>query len=422
MVAGAVVPGVAHATVISGSQTNWDSGAFDVNSQRTNPAPKNLTVSYDDVAGRLVTTLTLDRALSWNEYASVNFAIAKPNSGQGCGRQNGVTTLGTFNGWINQGYGSSGSFYLDASSGYTGELYTGGSQTGAQTYTFTFSGQQAFTRQPFKCVVSPNVNANQSYESDNFCLGSCPAQSQPPVVQPGGAPPAPTGTRGVVNGQTVTLNWDASTFPRFSYFAIRRGTQPDTNAGSWTRLNGNYTSPTVTDNPGPGTFYYYVTQIDTAGNVSARSATVRVVVPAPAASGAGGNPTPVATPTPTPAPAGGSTTNTGNGGGASPITTPVIVSHGDTPVVAAPPSASGQRSISAKQAAKQAKSALRIVFGSRYTKARRFTITCKRNSATKRTCSVAWTAKGRRYKGHVVVRLGASSYSTTVDVRRLKAA
>ena len=94
------------------------------------------------------------------------------------------------------------------------------------------------------------------------------------------APPAPTGVTASVSGEVVTLEWDQSRDPLFSYFAVRRDTQPDPNFNplGWTRLPSNYTTPIARDSPGPGTYYYYVTQVNTRGEISARSATVQVVV------------------------------------------------------------------------------------------------------------------------------------------------
>jgi hypothetical protein len=89
---------------------------------------------------------------------------------------------------------------------------------------------------------------------------------------------APVNVRAIPGDKRVDLDWDDSTDPAFSYFAVRRSTQPDTNSGTWTRLPGNQVVSQVTDTDAAlvngTTYYYYVTAIDTVGNVSERSAVV----------------------------------------------------------------------------------------------------------------------------------------------------
>src|SRR5919199_4068573 len=57
----------------------------------------------------------------------------------------------------------------------------------------------------------------------------------------------PTGLTATVSGSNVNLNWDDNTGTDFSYFAVRRGTQPDPNVGTWTRLAPNYTTSQAVD-------------------------------------------------------------------------------------------------------------------------------------------------------------------------------
>jgi hypothetical protein len=98
----------------------------------------------------------------------------------------------------------------------------------------------------------------------------------------------------------------------------------------------------------------------------------------------------------------------------------VIVIQGQSPVVAAPPSATGQRAVTAAQALRQARTALRLVYKRAFTSGTRFKATCRRSTATRRTCTVSWRYKGYRYSGRVVVRLADSAYSTTVSVKRTR--
>ena len=285
-----------------------------------------------------------------------------------------------------------------------------GTHDGPWSYTLT---SPALVRRGYNCVTNIEATHDSSNTVDRaapFCMGPTGT-----VACPGGPsiPAAPTGVSASLEGQNVTLTWNASADPNFSYFAIRRGTQPDPSAGTWTRLPGNLARPTVTDSPGPGTYYYYVTQINRAGLVSARSATVRVGIPAPATSDTGTTGTGT---TGTPGGTGGSgsqPTQTPAG-----LTGPVIVVRGPNPVVAAPRSSPRQRAVSASQALRQARAALRLVHKTAFKKAKRFRATCRRDSATRRTCRVSWRYKRFRYSGRVRVQLRESGYSTTVSVKR----
>jgi hypothetical protein len=113
------------------------------------------------------------------------------------------------------------------------------------------------------------------------------------------APAAPTGLTAVPGDREVRLDWSDNTEPDFSYYAVRRSsTTTDTNnTAQWTRLTGNHTISEVVDGSlVNGTPYnYYVTAVDTSGNVSARSSVVSATPTVPA-------PTPTPTPEPTPEP------------------------------------------------------------------------------------------------------------------------
>jgi Fibronectin type III domain len=88
----------------------------------------------------------------------------------------------------------------------------------------------------------------------------------------------PTQPGGVIakaaSATSVTLTWGASLDPNFSYFAVRRSSDPTLAEAQWKRLPGNDLTTTVTDNnlTASTTYYYYVTEIDMFGTVSARSA------------------------------------------------------------------------------------------------------------------------------------------------------
>jgi len=256
-----------------------------------------------------------------------------------------------------------------------------GTYDGPWTYVLTSS---ALARRGYSCVTNikaTHASSNTVDQAMGFCLGPsgtvrCPGTST-------AIPPAPSGVSASVTNQIATLTWNASTDPHFSYFAIRRGTQPDPTAGIWTRLPGNSSSPTVTDSPGPGTHYYYVTQISKTGAVSSRSATVRVDIAAAGTTPSGDRET--------------------------------VVVRGETVFSPAPPA---QRSVSNRQALRQARRVLRLTYTSAYTQARKFKATCHRVSATKRVCKVSWRYKRYRYGGRVAVRLSSAGLGTTVYVRR----
>lgn len=112
------------------------------------------------------------------------------------------------------------------------------------------------------------------------------------VVLPG-APPSgntvpgtPQNLTASVNSSTgiVTLDWDNAVDGITDYWAVRRDSQPDPNTASWARLPTDYTASTATDDPGPGTWFYYVTAVDSAVapvSVSNRSAVVQATVATP---------------------------------------------------------------------------------------------------------------------------------------------
>ena len=388
----------AQAAVTTGSQSEWPSGAFNVNTGTYNPSVERLDVRYDDAAAKVTTLVTLDRALAPSQYFYFGYTLSRPQTGRSCANSQFLVPLAHFDGyvWTGDSPYRGGSAYFDANSGYTGNVNASVAMPSTRQYEFTVAGGQALTRQALRCASSLYAQgADQSYNASNFCLGTCPTETAPPPSTQLPLPPAPTGVRASVTGQTATLNWNASSDPSFSYFAIRRGTQPDTNTGTWTRLPGNYTSPTVTDSPPPGTYWYYVTQINTRGQVSARSANVRVVIPRVGV------------------------TNPGGGTGSGPQ--PTGGGQGGAPVVrTTPPTTPGQTSISAEQARRQARIALRQTYGAAFRNATRLRLACRSNSAAKQTCRVSWRTSRYRYRGQVVVRLSASGYATAVDVSRTR--
>lgn len=79
----------------------------------------------------------------------------------------------------------------------------------------------------------------------------------------------------------VTVTWDKSQDPGFRYFAVRRSTNLTLDQSLWTRLSGNDVTPTVTDTGlvAGTTYYYYVTEIDSGGAVSARSNVASATTP-----------------------------------------------------------------------------------------------------------------------------------------------
>jgi hypothetical protein len=122
-----------------------------------------------------------------------------------------------------------------------------------------------------------------------------------------------------------------------------------------------------------------------------------------------GDPAPAAPATPPPA--------------SSPTTAPAeptVDAQGSATVVTAPVPASAGRTFTAADALREARAALRLTFKTAYLRRTRFTATCVRNSATKRTCQVSWRSRGVRYRGRVVVELTATAYTTIVYVKRTR--
>ncbi|MBA3529821.1 MAG: fibronectin type III domain-containing protein, partial [Propionibacteriaceae bacterium] len=112
---------------------------------------------------------------------------------------------------------------------------------------------------------------------------------------------APTNVVATSSSATsVTLTWDASPDSHFSYFAVRRSTNPKLDIAQWERLTPNYTAPTATDNglTSGTTYYYYVTEIDSAKKVSARSNIASATPTVTTDDRAVATPTPSARPTP----------------------------------------------------------------------------------------------------------------------------
>lgn len=293
----------------------------------------------------------------------------------------------------------------NAAHGTTEMRYEGGSWSGM---TVTFRGLM-FRESDFDCVTNIRVDNDSA---NAFCYGAggtiaCP---RTPVSSP---PAAPTNLQVSVAGPAVKLTWRATRSSDFSHFAVRRGTRSNPDAGRWVRLNGSFSEFTATDDPGAGTYYYYVTQVSSAGVVSERSNVARVVVQAP--------PT---TPKPQQPPDPESTPHKPQDGGGTPVAPSpsvgpvVMVVPGQPTVVTTPPSTRRQRTISRGQAHYQARLALRRVYKKPFKNGSRYRDTCRRNSRTKQTCRVSWRYRQYQYSGKVVVKLRDAGYRTTVDVRR----
>ncbi len=94
------------------------------------------------------------------------------------------------------------------------------------------------------------------------------------------APAAPTGLKATAAAGSVSLDWNDSPERDFSYYAVRRSTS---DGGPWERLPGNHTSSEYVDKSvDPGRRYYYlVTAMDTAVNVSPGSPIVDATTPDP---------------------------------------------------------------------------------------------------------------------------------------------
>jgi hypothetical protein len=377
---------------------------------------KRFAVTYDSATGRMTGT--------------VDFWDAQPSDPYGYPWFNFYATLGVYrNGGCDTTSAGAAKthFYTpdDAPVRATppdarivaGQTIAGTFSAPAGTWYYEFSNT-ALVGRGYSCVgdISLRSNSGSVDTAPDFCLGPCTH------------PVAPTGLVAAVASGGVSLSWARSPDPSFSYFAVRRGTQADPDAGAWTRLTSNYTAPSATDSPGPGTWFYYVTEIDTAAQVSARSAVVRVVVPAATAGGAGnGTVNPVTTPAPTPAPSrSGTTPGTVPDDGTPTSTTSGSGARGGTaagtPVATAKPDSPKQTAVTRTQARRVAALALKRAVGKTFAKRTRYTAACTRKTARKWSCTVAWRHGRKRYGGKVVVLLSpGKGYTTTVSVRRLSA-
>jgi hypothetical protein len=263
----------------------------------------------------------------------------------------------------------------------------------AAGWSFRFE-DPALVRRGYACATRIRVeNLNGALDTvAGFCLGTC---------APASAPVTPTNLRATVAGDGVHLAWDPSPDRRFAYFAVRRGTQPDPDAGSWTRLPGNFRDPAATDVlPNPGTYFYYVTEVDADGRVSDRSNVVRVVIASdapPATPSPAPSPTP-GPPPPPPAPAGG-----------------VRGAH----VVHVPAANRRQRTVSRAQARTVAGRALRRTAGRSFRRGSQRRMSCQRRSSTRWSCRVSWRYRDRTYRARAVIVFARTrGYTITVEVRR----
>jgi hypothetical protein len=128
-----------------------------------------------------------------------------------------------------------------------------------------------------------------------------------------GTIPGPSGVTATPGDQQVTVKWDPVSASNFSYYAVRRSstTSDPTQLSAWTRLTGNLTTTSVVDKGlSNGTkYYYYVTSINTSGQVGSRSQVVSAV-PAGSSVSPAPAPGPTTNPTPPPPPASGGYTGT----------------------------------------------------------------------------------------------------------------
>jgi hypothetical protein len=109
----------------------------------------------------------------------------------------------------------------------------------------------------------------------------------PPPPPPGGSTPStPTNLTATSSGATVTLNWDDSPDPAFSYFAVRWSNDASIDPSQWTRIssggpqnNGNLTASALTFTAATsGTYQFYITEVTTTNLLSDRSNIVSVPV------------------------------------------------------------------------------------------------------------------------------------------------
>jgi hypothetical protein len=95
------------------------------------------------------------------------------------------------------------------------------------------------------------------------------------------APAAPTGLTAVAGSDSITLDWDDNSERDFSYYAVRRSLSAD---GPWERLPGKHTSSRYVDTSAQAgrRYYYFVTAMDEAVNVSKPSPVVDAMIEGPA--------------------------------------------------------------------------------------------------------------------------------------------
>ncbi|WP_418608309.1 PA14 domain-containing protein [Georgenia sp. SUBG003] len=129
-------------------------------------------------------------------------------------------------------------------------------------------------------ITSPNqcgIGATNCDFQDNVYLVT---NILPVTPHDATAPAAPGGLAAEVDGQSVVLDWDASTEADVVGYHVERSL---TSTGPWTRLTGGtpVTGTSFTDNavPAAGTGYYRVLAVDLSGTVSATATPVEVALP-----------------------------------------------------------------------------------------------------------------------------------------------
>jgi hypothetical protein len=210
---------------------------------------------------------------------------------------------------------------------------------------------------------------------------------------------------------------------------VRRPGQPHDHPVAW---DGNFTNDLVNEiiSPGEhllqtgtltlaptvptGTWEIYASWQGTSGVWHDSPSGSFTVAPVP-------TPTPTPLPTPTPAP---DPPLPAPPAAPAPVVTPTPDTAAPTVVAAQGPASTppvAAREFTATQAQREARTALRRIYGTALTRGTRFASRCRRTSATRQVCTVTWRYRGRHYHGRVVVVRNGSAVTTTVYVTRSRA-
>lgn len=142
------------------------------------------------------------------------------------------------------------------------------------------------------CYQGYKISSTRTLYFGHYRAGTTEADVVLPDSPPSGStvPGTPASFTAVGNSTTgvVTLDWANAVDGITDYWAVRRSDQPDPQSGAWTRLDTDWLTSNATDSPGIGTWFYYVTAVDTGVNpisISLRSAvaqaTIKDIVEAP---------------------------------------------------------------------------------------------------------------------------------------------